>query len=41
MRSNGVTTRAEVLEPCVPTQGRVFNCTISSSSLTFGFDFDF
>jgi len=41
VRSNGVTNQGGAFGTLCTDAGRVFNCTISSSSLMFGFDFDF
>jgi hypothetical protein len=41
VRSNGVTNQGGAFGSLCTDAGRVFNCTISSSSLMFGFDFDF
>src|SRR5579862_1728339 len=41
VRSNGVTNQGGAFGSLCTDAGRVFNCTINSSSLMFGFDFDF
>jgi hypothetical protein len=41
VRSNGVTNQGGAFGTLCTDAGRAFNCTISSSSLMFGFDFDF
>lgn len=41
VRSNGVTNQGGAFGTLCTDAGRSFNCTISSSSLMFGFDFDF
>jgi hypothetical protein len=41
VRSNGVTNQGGAFGSLCTDAGRSFNCTIGSSSLMFGFDFDF
>jgi len=41
VRSNGVTNQGGGFGSLCTDAGRAFNCTISSSALMFGFDFDF
>jgi hypothetical protein len=41
VRSNGVTNQGGAFGSLCTDAGRLFNCTISSSSLFFGVDFDF
>jgi hypothetical protein len=41
VRSNGITNQGGAFGSLCTDAGRVFNCNITSSSLMFGFDFDF